>query len=571
MDHNGNVLLSNLPFGVIVVNSQSKIEFISEWCSEILGKPHEQIIHQFIQDILPFSHITKVIKTGEPSMSFTETIECKKLFLWETVIKSKNGPATGMILLFNPDQVDQIADHSEKVIDLKQEMEAIMNLIGELVTITDGDGKILRVNASCEKVMGVKEWEFVGQPASLLEERGVIDNSSTKKVLEQGRFVRVVQTTKSGRRLVVSGFPIYNEQGKLNKVINISKDITEQDQLNRQLEETKQLVQHYQSELIRLNQRNKQQVVIRSKQMEEVYDLVSRIADVDSTVLILGESGVGKEVIARTIHGWSSRKEKTFLKINCGAIPETLMESELFGYAKGTFTGGIKEGKPGLFVGANHGTLFLDEIGELPLHLQVKLLQVLQEKQVTPLGNTVPIHVDVRFIAATNRNLEEMVNKGSFREDLYYRLNVVPIQIPSLRERKDDIPFLIEHFLHTFNEKYGKGVRIDKDVIQLFMEYPWFGNVRELQNTIERLVVTIAESEIQMRHLPSKMLQTLQWRTEKEYRTLKELVSEYEKNLLQKTLNQSRTLKEASKKLGADISTISRKAKRYNIRFAELQ
>jgi transcriptional regulator with PAS, ATPase and Fis domain len=305
--------------------------------------------------------------------------------------------------------------------------------------------------------------------------------------------------------------------------------------------------------------------------MEEIYDLALRLADVDSTVLILGESGVGKEVLARTIHQNSSRRNGRFLKINCGAIPESLMESELFGYEKGTFTGGNKEGKKGIIVSAHNGTLFLDEIGELPPHLQVKLLQVLQEKRVTPLGSTDPIEVDVRFIAATNRNLEEMVKKGEFREDLYYRINVIPITIPSLRERKEDIPFLIDHFFQSCNRKYGKSVSLDERAMQLCVDYPWYGNVRELQNFVERLVVTSSRELTTPEYLPNHIRESVQRKDTQDRFSLKEELEEYEKKLLRQALQKSRTMKEVSQKLGVDISTISRKIKKYKLDFVRSQ
>jgi PAS domain S-box-containing protein len=563
-----NEIYDHLPFGVIVTNTQGNILNINDKASELLKTQEKQLMNQPISSILLKSNIVKAIKTGEPEIS-TVTNEANQTFLLiEKPIQGNALNKMGLILIYDSTYVDQLAFHSENVSELKQELDLIINLIGELVTITDGNGKILRVNAACERVMGVTEREFVGKPANVLEQQRIIDFSSTKQVIEQGRKVTVVQTTKSGRRLMVSGFPIYNEHGKLIKVINISKDITEVDKLNKELEETKQLIQQYQSELFGIEQRDSEPIIVKSKVMEEIYELVGRVADVDSTILILGESGVGKEILARTLHKLSSRKEKPFLKINCGAIPESLMESELFGYTKGTFTGASKEGKSGLIYSANHGTLFLDEIGELPLHLQVKLLQVLQEKQVTPLGKTTPIDVNVRFIAATNRNIEEMVQKGLFREDLYYRLNVVPITIPSLRERTDDIPFLIEHFFKMYNRKYGKNKTIHAKAIQLLMEYPWYGNVRELQNTVERLVVTISDQEISPNHLPQKMMQLVD--INHQSKSLKDSVEQFEKNVIQKTLHGCKTMKEASEKLGVDASTISRKIKKHKIKIAHL-
>ncbi|WCK55165.1 sigma 54-interacting transcriptional regulator [Aneurinibacillus sp. Ricciae_BoGa-3] len=565
-------IMDFLPFGLIVTDALGQITFSNQAAREILGRTPDQMQGAFIHSLFASTAVIKAIKTNTSSVSHDMTDAGTPLVLVEIPFALANGSKAGLILLYQDHILNQLAEESPQFTELKQELEAIMNLVGELVTITDKDGTILRVNASCEKVLGVKERDLVGHPVDVMEKEGVVSTSSTKRVIQEGRKVTVAQTTKSGRRLVVSGYPIYNEDGSMNKVINISRDVTEEDKLAKKLDEMRQMMRHYQSEWVRIGRHGEDRIVVRSKVMEEVYDLAGRVADVDSTVLILGESGVGKEVLARTIHNLSPRKAKPFLKINCGAIPETLMESELFGYAKGTFTGGNKEGKQGIIVSANEGTLFLDEIGEMPLQLQVKLLQVLQEKQITPLGNTAPVDVNVRFIAATNRNLEKMVEEGTFREDLYYRLNVIPITIPGLRDRKEDIPFLVEHFLGLYNDKYNKNKALQKEAMQMLLNYPWPGNVRELQNTVERLVVTIPDDHIHMQDLPDKMLNAvLENPPDREGLTLKEALSQYERNILQQAVNQSRTLKEVSEKLGVDISTISRKVKKYNIVFAELQ
>lgn len=564
--------MDSLPFGMVVTDLLGKITFGNQAAGKVLGRSYHQMKGEYIHSLFTSTSIIKAIKTNTPSVSPDKTETGTPLILVELPIQLSDGKKAGLILLYENQTLDQLAEQSQKISELKQELEVIMNLIGELVTITDKNGIILRVNATCEKIMGVKERDLVGHTVDSLEKQGVVDLSSTKRVIQEGRKITVAQTTKSGRRLVVSGYPIYNEDGTLNKVINISRDVTEEDKLEKQLDEMRQMIRYYQSEWTRMNREGGEHIVVRSKVMEDVYELAGRIADVDSTVLILGESGVGKEVLARTIHNLGARKAKPFLKINCGAIPETLMESELFGYAKGTFTGGNPEGKQGIIMSANEGTLFLDEIGEVPLQLQVKLLQVLQEKQITPLGKTVPVHVNVRFIAATNRNLEKMVEESTFREDLYYRLNVVPITIPGLRERKGDIPFLIEYFLHLYNNAYNKRKIIQKEAMQVLINYAWPGNVRELQNTIERLVVTTFDAQIRLEDLPNKMRDAI-WQEPSGPKglTLKEAIDQYEKTILQTTLNQSRTLKEVSKKLGVDISTISRKVKKYNLAFAEMQ
>jgi PAS domain S-box-containing protein len=559
-------IASKLPFGLLVVNKKGEVVFVNECCEELLGLNKSNKL--LIQDILPESTIIKVIKEGK--FEFTNVLFKESIYLMNFPIVAKE---LGAIVFFPKDIFEDFINKSPKLLELKQELEAVMNLSGELVTITDAEGIVLRVNDTCEKILGVKESDLIGKSTIILEGNGVIDSSSTQQVLEKKHKITHHQTTKSGRRLMVEGHPIFLDDGTLNKVINISKDITEISNLQKKLEETKNILEYYQTELSLLQKQDKE-LIFKSRSMEKVYDLVCRVADVDATIFLHGETGVGKEVLARTIHQLSYRKNAPFIKVNCGAIPESIMESELFGYSKGAFTGANKEGKKGLALAADKGTLFLDEIGELPLNLQAKLLQLLQEKQFTPLGGTSPVNVDVRFIAATNRNLEEMVKNGTFREDLYYRLVVIPIHIPKLSERKEDIPFLINHFTESFNQKYKLYKSFDKEVIQHFIDLEWKGNVRELQNTIERLIVTTPDSYITLHDLPEQLLQTPSPARPKaggQGFNLKDEVEQYEKQILLQTLETSSTLREASKKLGVDASTITRKVRKYKINVAELQ
>ncbi|SFC65331.1 PAS domain S-box-containing protein [Bacillus sp. OV322] len=559
-------IFEKFPFGVLVIDYKGEILSSNKISERILGigKPNRK----HISDVLPGSNIIKVIKEGDFGIISLKNREDLQLL----EISLEPGKL-GLALFFSRQDYDQkLILHSSKMIALRQELEAVMNLSGELVTITDGDGMILRVNDACQQMLGVKESDFVGKSASLMEEEGIISDSSTKYVIKKKTRVTLNQTTKSGRRLLVVGHPIFSDDGTLNRVINISKDVTEISNLKKKLDETKSMLNLYQQEL-NILQKKDQKIVAKSKAMEKVYEMACRVADVDATIFLQGETGVGKEVLARAIHNMSNRKEAPFIKVNCGAIPESIMESELFGYAKGTFTGGNRDGKKGLAQAAHKGTLFLDEIGELPFNLQAKLLQFLQDKQFTPLGETKQVAVDVRFIAATNRNLEEMVSEGTFREDLYYRLFVVPIKIPSLTERKEDIPFLINHFLDTYNRKYNLYRSFDNKVVEILIDHEWKGNVRELQNTIERLVLTANVQTIQLTDLPDKLLQNTPASidTKDINMNLKQEVEQFEKRIIMKALETSSTMREASKKLGVDASTITRKVKKYDINVARLQ
>jgi transcriptional regulator with PAS, ATPase and Fis domain len=307
--------------------------------------------------------------------------------------------------------------------------------------------------------------------------------------------------------------------------------------------------------------------IAHSAKMRQMIEIIKKVSYVDSTILLLGKSGVGKSMIAKIIHKYSSRSDKNFISVNCGAIPEPLMEAELFGYTSGSFTGGQRGGKKGIFESANEGTVFLDEIGELPLNLQVKLLEVLQENSIRPIGGTKLIPINVRVIAATNQNLLELVQQKKFREDLYYRLNVVPIEIPPLKERKEDIIYLARHFLQTQINKYGIFKTLHPDVEEAFVRYEWPGNARELENMIERLFITTEEKEIQLTHLPPFFHSFIK-KNEKEHEKntimpLKEAKKMLEKELIIKAYDRYQSTYKAAEALGVDQSTIAKKLKSF--------
>jgi transcriptional regulator with PAS, ATPase and Fis domain len=342
------------------------------------------------------------------------------------------------------------------------------------------------------------------------------------------------------------------------------RDITDLTNMKKELENKEELIAQQQNELALLRSLQLNSpfgVVISSRQMKKVMEMSVHVGKFDCTVLIQGESGVGKEIIAQTIVQSSERKEGPFIKINCGAIPETLLESELFGYEKGAFTGADPKGKTGMFEMANKGTILLDEVGEIPISLQVKLLRVLQEKEIIRVGGTKPIKLNIRIIAATNQNLEEMVREGTFREDLYYRINVVSIIIPPLRKRPDDIPALTKHFLHKFNKKYNLNKSISPQLQDLLLTYPWPGNVRELQNLIENLVILTQDDVITPEHLPAKFLEHRNNVTPNlveinKILPLKEAVNILETNLIKEAMQRFGTTRRAASILKVDQSTL---------------
>lgn len=308
-------------------------------------------------------------------------------------------------------------------------------------------------------------------------------------------------------------------------------------------------------------------VIAYSVEMGRVLQLAAKVAPVNTTVLILGESGVGKEVVARFIHRTSPRRDGPFVNINCGAIPATLLESELFGYESGAFTGARREGKPGMIEVASGGTLFLDEISELSTDLQVKLLQVIQERKLVRVGGVKPLDVDIRIIAATNRDLAAMVARGEFRADLFYRLNVVPITIPPLRERPDDVIPLIYHFLDRYNRAHGYRKTISEEAREILTRYSWPGNVRELENLIERLVVTAEGDEIGAGDLPMQILEEGGARRPRVVvggiMPLRQAIEEVERQIIERALAEKRSTYSIARLLGVNQSTVVRKIKKY--------
>lgn len=449
----------------------------------------------------------------------------------------------------------------------------ILNALSDGVLISDGEGRVLWLNTACANFSNKSKSFLIGKSVYLLEEMGVFKPSVTKMVIEKQALVSTVQTSKGkDLRFIVTGYPIKDEEGKIDCIIAQTKDITEIVHTTTELEETQLLLKRYSQEIMRINyekQADSYYFTSQSPAYLSLLQTIDKIAPAESTVLLSGETGVGKNVIAQQIHGLSERGNEPFVEINCGAIPESLIESELFGYVKGAFTGANKGGKAGLIKMADGGTLFLDEIGELPIHLQAKLLQFLQQRKFLPVGSTEYQTADVRVLAATNLDLMEEVKKGNFRSDLFYRLNVLPVRIPSLKERKEDIIGLVQYNLEKYNKKHKRNCRLSADVMDIFQHCDWPGNIRELENLIERLVVIAPEHEIQVKDLPAHM-------REKEVNafdlssfnrgdSLNEVLESVEKSIISKAYAQFKTTRKTAEELGVSQSLLMRRLKKYNL------
>lgn len=441
------------------------------------------------------------------------------------------------------------------------------------VFVADITGTVRYINKYFEQVTAISQAEVIGQNVQVLVDKGYITTSICKRVAQEGKTVTCIMNYKNkiDNDVIVTGKPIYDQTGNLIFIACTLRDWHQLTDLYKELQTVQEKSQEYQQMLQELtkNQFHNSEFIAYDKKSRSLLEMSARIASVDSTVLILGESGVGKDLLAKFIHERSSRALKGhFVHVNCGAIPETLFESELFGYEPGAFTGANKAGKPGLFETADNGTLFLDEIAELPLIMQAKLLTVLQSKHITRVGAVKTKKIDVRIIAATNKNLENLVAHGQFRQDLFYRLNVLPINIPSLRERKGDIPALAALFIKRLNQKYKINKKLSEKVIQVFLGYGWPGNVRELEHVIERAVVLCPDEILKPEHLPKQLICSdlaSDVAGLAGVMPLKAILEQVEKTVIQEAVFKNASLEAAAKQLGVDISTLTRKKQKYGI------
>ena len=482
--------------------------------------------------------------------------------------------AIGILCLFEDiTAMEQIAGRLARVEELSMELDTIIDSSNDGLWICDGDGVVLRINPASEELTGVSAADMVGKPMQYLVENEIIDQSVTLKVLETRKKASIIQKTRTGKRLFLTGTPVFDNRGRLFRVVVNERDITEISHLQERLRENVELKAGYQRDLLekQIEENESRNIIAKSDNYRRIVQKAVKLGEVDSSVLILGESGVGKGVLADLIHRYSARADHPMIRINCGSIPETLVESELFGYVKGAFTGARKQGKPGKFELADKGIIFLDEIAELPLASQVKLLKFLEDGVITRVGDTRSKQVDARIIAATNRDLKSMIAKKRFRSDLYYRLNVIPLKVPPLRERRDCLVPLLNHYLGRFCAKYDKPkIHLSADILDALAAYPYPGNVREMINICERMAVMSQAGEISFRDLPAgvqehtdagdaislDMAQGL---------TLKEMVADLEKKILTAALREHGTQTLAARALGLNQSTIARKLKKYQI------
>lgn len=452
----------------------------------------------------------------------------------------------------------------------------VLESINDAIFIADMSGRVLWLNKVSANMCGLPKEKLIGRNVKDLEKEGVFSPSVTRITIETGENISTVQMMNDGGKFIVTGHIVRDNDNQPLLTVVHSRDITKAMENTSKMAEIEKLLETYSNEIKKITEkqsyRKLSELKLNSKSKERLKCemLIERIAKVDTNVLITGGTGTGKSVAAKMIHDLSDRKDNSFMEINCASLPETLIESELFGYEKGSFTGASASGKLGLIQAAEKGTLFLDEIGELPLHLQAKLLHFLQNKEYLPIGSRNYKTADVRIIAATNKNLENMIEKNKFRSDLYYRLNILGIKMPELKNNEVDILEYSAFFLNKFNKKHNLNKYFSDHVIRVFKQYTWPGNLRELENLIERLVILTEEKQITESDLPQKMFykenEANSIVSSLTNKSMPELLEDFEKKMIIDGLNKMNSTRKAAEYLGVTQSLVMRRIKKYNIK-----
>lgn len=454
---------------------------------------------------------------------------------------------------------------------LTEYLDELLNSSFDGLVISDPEANVIKVNKAYLELSGLDSQEIVEHNLKDLINGGILKGAVVFEVTKTHVPTTMMHKyPRTGKIAMVTGNPVFDKDGNLIYIIANFRDITRLSRLSKELgypsiaSIPKETI-YIKSELADLPHFG---ILVHNKKMKECLELAVRVAQFDSHVLILGESGVGKTKLAEIIHKASPRSRKPFISINCGSIPENLLESELFGYVKGAFTGASTKGKSGMFEAASGGTIVLEEIGDLSLNLQVKLLQAIEAKRIFKIGSTIPVDIDARIIATTNQNLRVMVSQNKFREDLYFRLNVIPIIIPALRERRDEIPLFIKYFFDQFNRQYGTHKFPSSAVIEILSQHEFPGNVRELRNLIDRLAIMSQDD-----YVDSEYLKGLSFESEQEFKipkykenfTLQHILEKCERTIISRILKEEYSYKQASKRLGISNATLWRKMTKYGL------
>ncbi len=563
-------ILKSTHDAIVAVDIDSRVLIMNPAAERLTGAIASKSIGKRLQEVVPSAGLVNVLTSGVAELNRRQTLGQNVVITNRVPVRDARGRVVGAVAVFR--DITEIKDLAEELTNLRQVqtfLSAIINAAQDAISVVDANGNGMLINPAYTRLTGMTEKDVIGKPATVDIAEGP---SMHMQVLRTRKPVKNVPM-KVGplkRQVVVSVDPVMVD-GELVGSVGVVRDVSEIMRLTEELDMMKKLVRRMESKY------TFDEIVAESQLIAQAVDQAKRVAATSVTVLLRGESGTGKELFAHAIHGASPRKNRPFVRVNCAALIESLLESELFGYVEGAFTGARKGGRRGLFEEAQGGTLFLDEVGVMNLPLQASLLRVLQEKEIVRVGDSRPISVDVRVIAATNVSLEQLVSEGKFREDLYYRLNVIPIFIPPLRQRPEDIPALCFHLIRKLNQEYGRRVvGIDPQVMEALKKHRWSGNVRELENLLGRAMINMRyhDEVIASEHLPDLVPEA--FLTEIPHKkgcpplnngkTLKETLDDVERRLVEAALERCGHQKtKTARALGVSIRNLYNKIDKYSI------
>lgn len=564
--HKYNTIFNSLGEGMVGIDVNGEINFFNKSAERMIGVTAEEAIGQNIKKVIPFSELPKVCKTKKIELNKELSLSNGlKIVTSRFPLIDESGFTLGAFAIFR--DMSEVMEMAEEITNLKEiqtMLQAIIQSSDDAITVVDREGKGLLINPAYTRITGLKEDEVIGKPATV----DIMEGESIHyKVLQSRKPIRGVnmKVGTAKRDVIVNVAPVIVDS-ELKGSVGVIHDITEMRNLTHELDRAKSLIRTLESKY------TFEDIIGDSHEMAISIEQAKLAAKTPVTVLLRGESGTGKELFAHAIHSASDRKYNKFIRVNCAAIAEELLESELFGYEEGAFTGARKGGKKGLFEEADKGSIFLDEIGELSMNTQAKLLRVLQENEIVRVGGTKPVPLSVRIIAATNVNLEKAMHIGTFREDLYYRLNRMPIQIPPLRNRKKDIPQIAERLLFKLNQEYGRNIEgLTESALLRLQSYDWPGNVRELENVISRAMIFMTPTEklLSSEHLSFSMNpqnKNNELSVEINSGPLSDQLDRFEKTILVEMLNAMKGNKSlTAQRLGISLRSLYYKLDKYNL------
>ncbi len=561
--------------GIIGVDIRGDIQYFNPFAKQLLNC--EIPINSSLKSIEPTmaDEVISCMAEGKNKYSFNIERQEQGIEIQVSLLRNGGDVEGAVCYIRNLEEVETAAWLLPNINEMNLQFQAVLHHSYYGIYILDGKGTVLRVNKVAADLIGVEKEEVLGININDLAKKGLIDKALTPSILKLKKpLTRPVYVTKSNKYLMASGLPIFDKKGEIQFVVVIEHDMTIVKELRSQLEHAKQVAETIKNELSDRNllELKNSDIIADAPAMKQVLSTLLKLAKMDvSNILITGESGTGKGYLSKFVHSNGNRKKQSFISINCAALPEMLLEAELFGYEKGAFTGASETGKAGLFELANKGTIFLDEIGDMPFPIQAKLLKCLDDGEIRRLGGTEAIKVDCIVIAATNQNLEELVLKKKFRQDLYFRLNTFPIQIPPLRDRQEDIYKISMFYLKKYNDTYKQKKRFSEKCLEELQSYNFPGNVRELKNFIKNAVV-IKENDVLTTMIPPgriklevKESQSSKLQKQKRSQGFNEELLEFERKKLKQALPKFDSTRDLADYLGISQSTVVRKLKKHGL------